>query len=102
MRRFLTFWLIGTQVPALFAVWTAKNMAIVASNSKPPGFDNSWPLIAWGGFASYIILVLALCAAAWFYFCREEDSVATVLTSLVLVVTLPILVYSFVNFFAVR
>ena len=33
---------------------------------------------------------------------REEDNIALVLSSLVLVVTLPILTYSFVRFFALR
>ena len=102
MRRFLTFWLVGTQLPGLFAIWAAKNMAIIAVASKPPGFDTSWPLIAWSGFAGYILLVLALSAASWLFYRREEGNVALVLTTLVLVVTLPILAYSFVHFFAVR
>ncbi len=101
-RRYLVLWMLGTQVPALFTILAAKNMAIAAASSKPPGFDSSWPLIAWSGFAGYILLVLVLSAASWFYFHREEENVANVLTSLVFVVTLPILLFSFVQFFAVR
>ena len=77
-------------------------MAIVAAASSPPGFNSSWPLIAWAGFAAYIALVLALCAASWLYYKREEDNIALVLSSLVLVITLPIVAYSFVRFFALR
>lgn len=102
MRRFLILWLVGTQLSGLFAIGAAKNMAVVAAASQPPGFNTSWPFIAWSGFTAYIVLILALSGASWFYLRREEENVSGILSGLVFVVTLPILIYSFVNFFAMR
>ncbi|HEY0076849.1 MAG TPA: hypothetical protein VGB77_22385 [Abditibacteriaceae bacterium] len=102
MRRFLLCWLLGTQLPALFTLWAAKNIATIAATSNAPGLTVSWPLLAWSGFAVYALLVLGLSATSWFYYRREEDNIAVILTSLLLPVTLPILAYSIVRFFAVR
>jgi len=102
MRRFVLWWLLGTQLPALWTIWAAKNMAGVAALTSAPGLTVRWPLIAWSAFAVYSLLVLGLSAASWLYYRREEENVSVVLTSLLLPVTLPLLAYSMVRFFAVR
>lgn len=102
MRRFLFWWMALTQLPCLFALWIAKDIAVIAAAATPPGLTESWPLIAWTGFAVYVILVLGLIVASWRCVRHEEEQVAGILTTLLIPATLPILAYAIVRFFAVR
>lgn len=102
MRRFLFFWLLFTQLPGCFALWQAKNTAVRAAQSLPIGFSSNWPFIVWAGFGFFALLVVGLMAASWVFYGREENNVTLALTSLLLILTLPILLVGFVNYFALR
>ncbi len=77
-------------------------MAIVAAASSPPGFNCQLATHRMGRFCRLYCLSVGLMRRLVALLRREEDNIALVLSSLVLVVTLPIVAYSFVRFFALR
>ena len=101
MKNHVVAWLLVSQTIHAVACLTWFGIVRHTIENLSPNLGDV-PRSALVFAALYPLVIISLCATAWLRLARHEDAPATIITTVPLVLTLPVIAYGLVNFLATR